>query len=72
MRKIFMKNTFDTLAHNVVPHVMPQKKKLLFRTFLLEFTSTKMANKAKWPPVVHLQDSITMRKIIFKIYFKHI
>ena len=64
-----MKNTFDTLALNIWPHVMPNNYKILLRTFLLEFTSTKMANKAKWPPVVHLQDSIIIRKIVFKIYF---
>ena len=71
MRKIFMKNTFDTLTLNIWPHVMPNNYKILLRTFLLEFTSTKVAIKANWPPVVHLQES-KIRKIIFKIYFKHI
>ena len=46
------KNIFVTVAHSIWPYFEPNISDIFFKTFLLEFRSTKMAEEAKWPPVV--------------------
>ena len=70
--EIILKSVFVTVAIYIWPYFVPNNPNVFFKTFWLKFRSTKMAEEAKWPPLVKLQYYVKIRKIILKNYYLHI